>query len=120
MQRKNLKRKMTAGFLSATVVLAGLVINPTAASAVTTSTVVGYACANTSTEVAWVKGDLDNSHPPAQKFTPSWWDGKIRYKVTFTGITNPGWAWIFFTCSIAANRGAWVRTYPGQTSTLNY
>jgi hypothetical protein len=107
-------------FLAMVIGAIASISNTQAASAATTSTVVGTACYVGSTEYAWVKGDLDNSHPPAKKFTPSWWNGVINYKITFTGITNPGWAWIWFDCNIAPDRGAWVRTYPGQTSTLNY
>jgi hypothetical protein len=102
------------------VAAAMLVAAPPAAAA-TTSSVVGTAgCYVGSTEFATVKGDLDNSHPPAQRFNPSWWDGVIRYKVTFTGITNPGWAWIWVDCNVAPDHGGWVRTNPGQTSTLNF
>ena len=116
----NAKRGLAAGTTAVGVAVATLLINPAPALAATTSTVVGTACYVGSTEYAWVKGDLDNSHPPAQKFTPSWWNGVINYKITFTGITNPGWAYIWFNCNVAPDKGGWVHTNPGQTSTLNY
>jgi hypothetical protein len=105
-----------AGAMSAT-----LVITAPEASAATTSTVVGSSGCNVgSTEFAIVKGDLDNSHPPAQRFNPSWWNGNIDYKITFSGITNSGLAYVWVNCNIAPDHGGWVRTNPGRTSTLNF
>jgi hypothetical protein len=116
------RHKIIALLASTAAAGAALLLDASTASAAATSTVTGSTgCYPESTEYAWVKGDLDNSHPRAQKVTPPWWPGgKMTYKITFSGITNPGWAYIWVECNLAPDHGGWVRTYPGRTVTRDF